>query len=369
MKRVVTAIALVLVCVCEVAGAASIRVGTWNLMRLGESNNKSYAAVAAIAGTVDLLAIQEVMNEQALAQLESAVEARTGEQWSVIISSPAGSKRYRESYAFLSRDSAVRYEDGAVSYLDRKRVFIREPFSARFRTANGDALVLGTVHILFGQSERDRIPEVQELSRYWDWLEEVYPGEQLMLVGDFNMPPGHPAFAELRKKARPLITSGASTLSPNGGFANLYDNVFVAKQTNLIVTRSGVVNYPAMLKINHKQARAFVSDHAPIFMQLGASQLPPGVQLISRGVASGQAQSTAGAVAGRLEQVATLGQGMFQQAPAQRDTAPIHANRNSGVYHLQSCPYYGRISAKNLVVYAGEADALKAGYRRAGNCP
>ena len=369
MKQVVAAITLVMICVCQVASAASLRVGTWNLMRLGESEPKSYAAIAAVAGTVDLLAVQEVMNEQGLSKLEAAIEARTGEPWSVISSSPVGSARYKESYAFLSRDSVVRYEDGAVSYLDRKRVFIREPFSARFRTADGDSLVVGTVHILYGQSERDRIPEVQELGRYWSWLEDIYPGEQLVLVGDFNLPPDHSAFRELRLKAGPMVTSGATTLSPGGGFASLYDNVFVARNTRLSITAAGVVNYPAMLKINHKQARAYISDHAPIFLQLGKSRLAPGVQLISKGSSSRQPQQAMGTAQAQLGQVAGLAKGALSSRQVQGGNSPVHANRNSGVYHLQSCPFYEQISPRNLVVYAGEVEAKNAGYRKAGNCP
>ncbi|MGG2575830.1 endonuclease/exonuclease/phosphatase family protein [Pseudomonas aeruginosa] len=369
MKRVFAAIALVLICTSQVASAASVRVGTWNLMRLGESEPKSYEAIAAVAGTVDLLAVQEVMNDQGLAKLEAAIEARTREPWSVISSSPAGSARYKERYAFLTRDSVVRYEDGAVSYLDRKRVFIREPFSARFRTAGGDTLVVGTVHILYGQSELDRVPEVRELGRYWSWLEEIYPGEQLVLVGDFNLPPNHPAFGELRQKARPMITGGATTLSPNGGFASLFDNVFVARDTRLSITSAGVVNYPAMLKINHKQARAYVSDHAPIFILLGGSRFAPGVQLIPRGASPRQTQQASGSAPAGFNQVAGIAKGLLASSTTKDGSAPVHANRNSGVYHLQNCPYYEQISRRNLVVYAGEAEAQSAGYRKAGNCP
>lgn len=50
-------------------------------------------------------------------------------------------------------------------------------------------------------------------------------------------------------------------------------------------------------------------------------------------------------------------------------TGSIIGNRSSRVYHLpQGCPSYSQVAAKNRVPFNSEADALAAGYRRAGNC-
>jgi len=47
----------------------------------------------------------------------------------------------------------------------------------------------------------------------------------------------------------------------------------------------------------------------------------------------------------------------------------IIGNRNSHVYHLASgCPGYSQVSQKNQVTFDSEAQALSAGYRKAGNC-
>lgn len=50
------------------------------------------------------------------------------------------------------------------------------------------------------------------------------------------------------------------------------------------------------------------------------------------------------------------------------NTAPIKANRRSGVYHLPVCPSYNQISPGNVVEYDTESAAQNAGFRRAGNC-
>jgi endonuclease YncB( thermonuclease family) len=48
---------------------------------------------------------------------------------------------------------------------------------------------------------------------------------------------------------------------------------------------------------------------------------------------------------------------------------PIVGNRNSKIYHLSNCPDYSKVSEKNRVPFATEAEALAAGYRKARNCP
>ncbi|MFV0283756.1 MAG: endonuclease [Castellaniella sp.] len=55
--------------------------------------------------------------------------------------------------------------------------------------------------------------------------------------------------------------------------------------------------------------------------------------------------------------------------PAESAAVQIIGNRNSHVYHLpHGCPSYGRVAKHNRVLFSTEADALAAGYRKAGNC-
>lgn len=49
--------------------------------------------------------------------------------------------------------------------------------------------------------------------------------------------------------------------------------------------------------------------------------------------------------------------------------ASIRGNRNSRVYHLPvGCPSYSAIKSSNVVEFHSEQQAVKAGYRKAGNC-
>jgi endonuclease YncB( thermonuclease family) len=49
-------------------------------------------------------------------------------------------------------------------------------------------------------------------------------------------------------------------------------------------------------------------------------------------------------------------------------TLPVIGNKRSGKYHLPHCSGYSQINIENRVEFASEADAERAGYRRAGNC-
>jgi len=58
-------------------------------------------------------------------------------------------------------------------------------------------------------------------------------------------------------------------------------------------------------------------------------------------------------------------------APAMAATSTdgaIHANKKSKVYHLSTCPGYTKVSEKNLMSFATEDEATKAGYHKAKNC-
>ena len=54
---------------------------------------------------------------------------------------------------------------------------------------------------------------------------------------------------------------------------------------------------------------------------------------------------------------------------AQSALEEVRGNRRSRVYHLpQGCPGYNQMSDHNIVLFSSEAEALEAGFRKAGNC-
>lgn len=283
VKFLASAIALACLVLPPIAGA-DVRFSSWNIKHFGWNNDKAEDVVAAVASGFDLVAIQELMDADALERMERNLESITGESWSQMASHEVGRGRYKEMYGFIWRDSEVEYLDGAVVYLDSKDVFIREPYSARFLDVDTNiSMAVATVHVLFGDSVSDRTPEIQALRSYWDWLLETYPedADRLMLAGDFNLPPDHEAWAALKLVAKPLITRGKTTLSTrNGRYASLYDNIWVSHSTQLDHRISGIFRLTDFMDAitgrhwNNDEIRGHVSDHVPVFSLLGAQDIP-----------------------------------------------------------------------------------------------
>lgn len=59
-----------------------------------------------------------------------------------------------------------------------------------------------------------------------------------------------------------------------------------------------------------------------------------------------------------------------QQTREVETNAPIIGNKNSAIYHLPGgiCPSYKLVAPHNRVLFHSESEAVKAGFRKAGNC-
>ena len=331
---------------------ADIKIGTWNIGHLSTRSNKDIISIAKVAKQVDFLAIQEVMSEEALHKLVHELSVQSRHKWSSMVSHPIGRSSYKEMYGFIWRDDAISYEDGAVVYLDNRDVFEREPYSARFKSLKDDTyFVAATVHILYGKSKANRTPEINALSEYWSWLKEAYSeSNQFFLMGDFNMTPSSSAWNQFRSIARPLIVTGASTLSTvDGRFSNLYDNIFISRDAEIIVKSAIIFNYPKYLGVTHAQGRRRISDHAPIFAE---------VKLIN----DGNNQSTPN----HKVQAGNLRPHIAQQGYI--DETLIIGNKRTMIYHKPECPSYSSVSPKNRIELSSEQEAISKNYRLARNC-
>lgn len=255
--------------------SAELRLASWNVLHGGWDNDKAMNQVAHIANHFDFLALQEVMNETFMEDLEASLETTSGESWSWMTSHTVGRSSYKEMYAFLYRDSAVEYDKGAVVFLDNGDNFARDPYSAQFRSRDsGHLFAVGTVHVVFGDSISDRLPELDALADYWGWLDDTYPEATVLLTGDFNMPPEHAGWAHLRQTgATPSIISGASTLATTeGNWSNLYDNIWHSDPSWEITDR-GILAFPDIVPLSHVESRSRISDHAPVYVGLDGARV------------------------------------------------------------------------------------------------
>lgn len=260
-------VALLLALLFSGTASADVLLASWNLKRFGHNPEKNLEVVADVLDDYEVIALQEVMRVERMASLEQALDARSTVDWSHLCSHAIGRNSYKEAYCFLWRTDRVTYETGALVYLDPGDVFAREPFSAIFRSDEGEAFLLATVHVVYGDSRVDRRHEARALRDYRDWLDEAFPDLPIVLAGDFNLEPDDEALRPLLAVARPVITKGATTLSSiDGRYANLYDHVWISG--NVAASESGIRRFPAEFGLTHETARRFVSDHAPVWVRL-----------------------------------------------------------------------------------------------------
>jgi deoxyribonuclease I len=56
-------------------------------------------------------------------------------------------------------------------------------------------------------------------------------------------------------------------------------------------------------------------------------------------------------------------------APARESgNGEVHGNKKSKIYHLPDCPGYAGMNPTSVVAFESEAEAERAGYRKAKNC-
>ncbi|MEP3669903.1 MAG: endonuclease/exonuclease/phosphatase family protein [Roseibium sp.] len=338
-----------------VPAVAETYVASWNIRNLGWDNDKDFAALAEIGGAFDFIAVQEVMSEEGLEDFVDALETRTGSDWTSMASHAIGRGSYKEHYAFVWKDAKVTWLDGAAVYLDDRDIFSREPYSARFRTHDGVDFLVGTAHLIYGDTVEGREAEARALAGYRDWLYENFPGTPLFIMGDFNLTPDNGAWGPLSSSMRPLLRDGGTTLSKRDGqYANLYDNIWVQSEVALPISGWGIMKFPERLGVSHEIARASISDHAPVWVSLDASvdpivfppYMPQNPHLVEK-------TSTAG------------GNNTASQDVTEGN---VMGNKNSDIYHLPGCSGFTRTSPKNRVWFNTEAEAVSAGFRRAKNC-
>ncbi|PWG60985.1 endonuclease [Spiribacter halobius] len=310
---------------------ADLRLASWNIRHLGWDNGKDMQAVASVTAAFDLIAIQELMDPNAVDTLLSTLEVNTGESWRALTSRAFGRSSYQEHYTFVWRSSEVVLAGRIGAYPDPGDRFARDPFAARFRDREtGEELLLATVHIVYGDTVGERVLEITTLDNYWTWLDDKGGEVPLILVGDFNLAPDHASWDELNALADPLLEEGATTLSTNDGeYANLYDNLWL-EPSELTVTSSGIFLVPDCLGLEHAYVRERVSDHLPVYLTVGDTRV--GCPANDAGVAARQCVDLNEASAEALTGIIHIGPARARAIVEGRPWAEIEAlQRISGL--------------------------------------
>ncbi|MCF7927503.1 MAG: endonuclease/exonuclease/phosphatase family protein [Spirochaetales bacterium] len=242
-----------------------ISIATFNIRIFsdGSRNEHELSAICDILKHFDLIALQEVRDEQILKRTVAMLKRDYDLGYEYIVSPPVG-RGITERYAFLYRDDRIELFRKTYMISDEKDYFIREPYVAGFRAGNFDFFVM-TIHIIYGDSIRQRRGEVRLLDLlYKGMLVELEGEKDLLLAGDFNLPPDDEAFTGLDR-----ITDPVNPILPTSIRDRLYDNIrFSPEHTgNAEFTgRWGVYFFDEIEYDNDdRKASLAVSDHRPLW--------------------------------------------------------------------------------------------------------
>jgi len=267
------------------AGDELLRLGGWNVKKLGHGSSKDFDEVAeVIEENFDIVAIVEVMQKGGAHPGYDKLIAQLGPDWGGVITAsprPNTTSGNAEFYAVVYRTqriepcsgwSSLRYladndGSGAGSGPD---VFDREPAFGCFEAlspqgATGFDFMLGAYHARWADGDREAIQdEVEHVTEVFGAMGEARPHERdRILVGDFNLSTPDLEVA-LGPQVRTLGTG--STLNSLGErTANLYDHVllFDRAATSEMVGSPEVLDVREVAPTPREYFRA-VSDHLPV---------------------------------------------------------------------------------------------------------
>ncbi len=155
------AVAAIVLLVASVSFAEdTISMASWNIRNIS-SDSRSDAELGIIALVIfryDFIACQEVHDEEVFRRLQVILKRDFQADYDFDVSDPVGHNK-KERYAFMWRTDKVEQTKAGAFYDDVGDKFEREPYFASFKAGNFDWTV-ATIHLLYGDNEADRRPEL-----------------------------------------------------------------------------------------------------------------------------------------------------------------------------------------------------------------
>jgi len=246
---------------------SQIRIVSWNIQHLGKSkNDQEIAYIAQKLKDSDIVALQEIVagygGAQAVARLARNLN-RLGSKWDYVISSPTKSSPHSaERYAFLWKTAKIKII--GKPWLDQNYIYEieREPFMIRFKY-NSKEFTLVNFHAI----PKSKQPE-REI-KYFKFFPNIYKGQNLIFLGDFNTNERNTVFNPLKKMGYiPVFNRQKTSLRTrcfkNDCLASELDNMFFSGERVIKLT-SGIISFYKDF-VSLKLARK-ISDHVPIYFQ------------------------------------------------------------------------------------------------------
>ena len=252
-------------------------IGSMNVLHMGWDNGKDYGALACVLSHFAISALNEVESEDAMGELERALEATTQEAWSYHISPrEVGNKDGSEYYAFIWRDARVSFLGGVGFFDDPNDVIKRDPYGANFQMDDFD-FTLVAFHQRNGGSIAARRAEAVHFADIVSFFQAANGEEDdLIIGGDFNLPGNDPAFTAVGWNGVTYsVDHEQATSISDTGLRNSFDNLFYQEQFLTEVRSVGVLDFT---RGNHADLRWRVSDHIPVWMTINSVNPSEGIQ-------------------------------------------------------------------------------------------
>jgi len=270
-------IALIFACLSFAVSVieADATIYTWNLFNFGKAKLAKPEAMEYIAETLrnaDIAAIQEVSTGiyggKAVATLADLLN-RKGAKWDYRVSDPTtgdGSERY----AIIFKPSKVKLIGKPWLEQSLEERINREPFMARFRISETErndcddkrCILVGTFHAV--PTAKDPASEIELLSE----LKTLYPDDNIVLTGDFNLSEKDSAFDGLKEKGLlPCLKNQKTSLKvrekDGEHLAREYDNIFYESATlafSICKAFDFTTDFESLREAHQ------ISDHLPVWI-------------------------------------------------------------------------------------------------------
>lgn len=243
---------------------------SWNVRILsnGSRTDAELGIIALILFRYDFIALQEVRDQQVIERLQTIPANDFQANYDIEVSEPVG-RTTTERYAFMWNSDRIEQVGTGSFYADPGDGFIREPFCGSFRTGTFD-WTMCTVHILFGNNQAERRPELLLLDDVYRSVRDSGAGNDVIICGDFNFPPDDVGWNQLLQEdsmqfaiAQPARTTIADV--------SLYDNCWWPAATSEIVAGSAhVFEFDELMypEGSRQEANRLTSDHRPISVRV-----------------------------------------------------------------------------------------------------
>jgi endonuclease/exonuclease/phosphatase family metal-dependent hydrolase len=347
----------------EAAEPRLVKLATWNLEWLNAESgagtvrraDEDYARLRKYAERLaaDVIAVQEVDGEQALRRVFDDAT------YDYHMTSQSGVQR--AGFAYRSSLRATKNPD--LEALDVGGVRTAADLTL---VINGRPVRLLSVHLKSGcfdeplsTSSNDCTKLAAQLPVLEQWIDaRAAANEAFVVLGDFNrrMRAGEAFYSELDDGEPPnadltLVTDGRRSRCWGGEYAELIDHIVVSRDTapGLVAGSFVQQDYDAA----DAPFKSGLSDHCPLAVTLAPGATGP-IAADFRGVVSADASGSPG------------------DAAAARSIKGNIGSNGKRLYHLPDCPSYDETKIDTAEAerwFATEAEAVAAGWQKAGNCP